>query len=181
MVITWNFTRTWIYFQHLPSVFGYINMEPSETSMYGLQTAPSPRRTNCKIQRNIKYKEDNFWGGEILDENLNWNSHNNSHPHPHPYPYPYPYPHPHPDPYPYPYPHHYPRLATPPRLCRIDKWQLSANILKVRIWSGTIYVPIHEVPTAPNLLIPKLPGITLHRTYYSTTEKVLYRMVQDDG
>ena len=31
--------------------------------MYGLQTAPSPRRANCKIQRNIKYKEDNF-GGE---------------------------------------------------------------------------------------------------------------------
>ena len=54
MVITWNFTRTWIYFQHLPSLFGYINLEPSETSMYGLQTAPSPRRTNCKIQRNIK-------------------------------------------------------------------------------------------------------------------------------
>ena len=48
--------------------------------MYGLQTAPSPRRTNCKIHRNIEYKEDNFGGGgEILDENLNWNSHNNSH------------------------------------------------------------------------------------------------------
>ena len=56
--------------------------------MYGLQTAPSPRRANCKIQRNIKYKEDDFffWGGgeEILDENLNWNSHNNSRPNPYP-------------------------------------------------------------------------------------------------
>ena len=31
--------------------------------MYGLQTAPSPRRTNCKIQRNIKYKVDNLGGG----------------------------------------------------------------------------------------------------------------------
>ena len=62
--------------------------------MYGLQTAPSPRRTNCKIQRNIKYKEDNFFwgGGEVLDENLNWNSHNNSHPYPYPYPHSYPYP-----------------------------------------------------------------------------------------
>ena len=59
--------------------------------MYGLQTAPSPRRTNCKIQRNIKYKVDNLGGGggEILDENLYWNSHNNSHPHPYPYPHPY--------------------------------------------------------------------------------------------
>ena len=34
-----------------------------DRQMYGLQTAPSPRRANCKIQRNIKYKEDNF-GGE---------------------------------------------------------------------------------------------------------------------
>ena len=56
--------------------------------MYGLQTALSPRRTNCKIQRNIKYKEDNLRRGKILDENLNWNSQNNSHPYPYPYPHP---------------------------------------------------------------------------------------------
>ena len=79
--------------------------------MYGLQTAPSPRRTNCKIQRNIKYKEDNFGGGEILDENLDWNSHNNSHPYPYPYPLPYPYPHPHLYPYPYPWCYPYPRFS----------------------------------------------------------------------
>ena len=54
--------------------------------MYGLQTAPSPRRTNCKIQRNIgnqhhdcsSIKETNFFFGVILDENLNWNSHNSN-------------------------------------------------------------------------------------------------------
>ena len=34
---------------------------------------------------------------------------------------------------------------------------------------------------SPVKMIPKLPGITRHSTYYSTTEKVLYRMVQDDG
>ena len=57
-------------------------------------------------------------GGEILDENLNWNSHNNSHPHPYPHPYPYPYPYPHPHPYPYPWCYPYPRFsnAEPPRL-----------------------------------------------------------------
>ena len=66
--------------------------------MYGLQTAPSPRRTNCKFQRNIKYKEDNFGGGggEILDENVYWNSHNNSHPHPYPHRYSYPWCYPYP-------------------------------------------------------------------------------------
>ena len=49
--------------------------------MCGLQTAPSPRRTNCKIQRNIgnqhldcsSIKETIFFG-VILDENLNWQS-----------------------------------------------------------------------------------------------------------
>ena len=34
---------------------------------------------------------------------------------------------------------------------------------------------------SPVKMIPKLPGITRHSTYYSTTEKVLHRMVQDDG
>ena len=45
--------------------------------MYGLQTAPSPRLTNCKIQRNIgnqhhdcsSIKDTNFFFGVILDEN----------------------------------------------------------------------------------------------------------------
>ena len=49
--------------------------------MYGLQTAPSSTRTNCKIQRNIgnqhldcsSIKETIFFG-VILDENLNWQS-----------------------------------------------------------------------------------------------------------
>ena len=56
------------------------------TQLFLLWTAASPRRMNCKIQRNVKYKEENFFGGgEILDENLNWNSHYNSHPYPYPH------------------------------------------------------------------------------------------------
>ena len=58
-----------------PQSFRYVTFGDEQTvhltlslkkgQLYGLQTAASPRRTNCKIQRNIKYEENNFGGGEF--------------------------------------------------------------------------------------------------------------------
>ena len=47
----------------------------------------------------------------------------------------------------------------------------------------TTYTPdsLNRYWVSPVKMIPKLPGITLHSTYFSMTEKVQYRMVQDDG
>ena len=45
--------------------------------MYGLQTAPSPRRTNCKIQRNIHFGNQHHDCSSNFGWKL-WNSHNSN-------------------------------------------------------------------------------------------------------